>query len=334
MSCVYEYSNPIYEPRIHDFGDSYHMPDVITDEETESLLYRVKKIKRKYTNWFDYTEACKLYDDYMTHLFDKYGGKDQFDLQCLLGRMNDYIPNYPELRKTRKNKYYRKNRITKDMVEFDEVEIDNSFLDPEFEEDTCSENDVKIKIKNDKIVNDIYNDLSRFGNINTDSIVHDLNLIDDWFRNKRERIERIKGNKKKKRNKLRKLNRTAMRMSLNYRSLTDRINLYDKERRDKFLGIEPKSYQVIQYKGTMCSTANLEELEVIDDLKRIGVNLNKLDLKKLKVIRLSKKAKKKKKKKNKRKEDKFIDRFTSGEFDDFEEYQEEMLKLTGSRRFD
>ena len=62
---MYEYSNPIYEPRIHDFGDSYHEPDIKTDSETESLLYRVKKIRRKYTNWFDYTEACSLYDSYM-----------------------------------------------------------------------------------------------------------------------------------------------------------------------------------------------------------------------------------------------------------------------------
>ena len=332
---MYEYSNPIYEPRIHDFGDSYHMPDVKTDEETESLLYRVKKIKRKYTNWFDYTDACKLYDDYMNHLFDKYGGRDQFDLQCLLGKMYDYIPNYPELRKTRKNKYYRKNKTTKDMVEYDDIEISEDFLDLDYDKDklVCEPDDVKIKIKNDKVVGDIYNSMSKFGNIDTQSIVNDLNLIDDWFRNRRERIERIKGNKKKKRNKLRKLNRTALRMSLNYRSLTDRINLYDKERRDKFLGIEPKSHQVVYYKGTMCSTANLEELEVIDDLKKIGVNLNKLDLKKLKVIRLSKKDKKKKKKKNKRKEDKFINEFTSGEYDDFEEYQNEMLQLTGSRRF-
>ena len=41
---MYEYKNPMYEPRIHDFGDSYHLPDVKTDDETESLLVRVKKI--------------------------------------------------------------------------------------------------------------------------------------------------------------------------------------------------------------------------------------------------------------------------------------------------
>ena len=63
---MYEYKNPMYEPRIHDFGDSYHLPDVKTDDETESLLVRVKKIRRRYTNWFDYTDACRLYDRVLT----------------------------------------------------------------------------------------------------------------------------------------------------------------------------------------------------------------------------------------------------------------------------
>ena len=121
-------------------------------------------------------------------------------------------------------------------------------------------------------------------------------------------------------------------MSLNYRSLTDRIALYDKAERDHFLGIEPKSHQVVSYKGTICSSSSLEELEVIDSLKSIGVNLSKINLKKLKVIR--KKKGKKHKKKNKKKEDRFINEFTSGDYDDFEQFQEEMLQLTGSRRFE
>ena len=330
---MYEYKNPMYEPRIHDFGDSYHLPDVKTDDETESLLVRVKKIRRRYTNWFDYTDACRLYDEYMNHLFDKYGGKDQFDLQCLLNKMYDYIPNFPELRKTKKNKYYRKNKITREMISYDETEFKEDFLDPQFNKDImCDPNEVDIFVKNNKTIGDIYNgSTGKYGNIDTKEIATELDLLDDWFRTRRERIEKIKGNKKKKRNKLRKLNRRAMRMSLNYRSLTDRIALYDKAERDHFLGIEPKSHQVVSYKGTICSSSSLEELEVIDSLKSIGVNLSKINLKKLKVIR--KKKGKKHKKKNKKKEDRFINEFTSGDYDDFEQFQEEMLQLTGSRRF-
>lgn len=330
---MYEYSNPLYEPRIHDFGDSYHEEDFKSDDQTESLLVRVKKIRRRYTNWFDYNEACALYDQYMNHLFDKYGGKDQFDLQCLLGKMYDYIPNYPELRKTKKNKYYRKNKVTREMVMSDEVDIQEDFIDRSFDKDECTPDKVVVKVKNDDKAEEVYTGaVGKFGGISVSQISQELDLLDNWFRTRRERIERIKGNKKKKREKIKKLNRRAMKMSLNYRSLTDRINLYDKAKRDKFLGIGPKSHQLIEYKGTVYSSASLEELEVIDSLKSIGVNLNKINLKKLKVIKGKKK--KKKDKKRRKKEDKFINEFTGGEYDDFERYQEEMMELTGSRRFD
>ena len=96
----------------------------------EICLSQVKKIRRRYTNWFDYVDACNLYDLYMNEIFDKYGGKDNFKLAMLLGQVREYLPNYPELRKTKKNRYYAKRRMSR-PIKFDEdnleyLELDNN----------------------------------------------------------------------------------------------------------------------------------------------------------------------------------------------------------------
>ena len=120
---MYEYKNPSFIPRIHDFGDDYHLPDV--DEDNGALpMVQVKKIRRRYQNWFDYLDACNLYDEYVTQLKNKYGGDTQFKLAMLMGQVREYIPNYPQLKKNRRNRYYYKNRIPRierEPVEFEEA---------------------------------------------------------------------------------------------------------------------------------------------------------------------------------------------------------------------
>jgi hypothetical protein len=94
-----EYVNQIYRPRIHDFGDEYHLHDVDTDDGLP--MTKVKKIRRKYQNWFDYVDAVNLYDEYLDNLCAKYGGENKFKLAMLLGQVHEYLPNYPTLKKSK-----------------------------------------------------------------------------------------------------------------------------------------------------------------------------------------------------------------------------------------
>ena len=84
----------------------------------------------------------------------------------------------------------------------------------------------------------------------------------------------------------------------------------------------------------------MEQIELRNHLKAIGVRTGKLTKAQTKIIRGTskkdlKKAKKSKKKLNKL-EDKFIKDFTNQEYDDFETFEEEVINChgDGDRRFD
>ena len=342
---AYTYTNSMYEPRVRDFGDDYHLPD--PEELVESsLLAQVKKIRRRYNNWFDFVDACNLYDTYMEELIDSYGGMKQFKLACLMGVVREYIPNYPELKKTKKNRFFVKHRMSRESM----------VGEPSFESSTVNdlivpaETTAKIKVKlvDAKDVNDIYNtSRSRdWGSAELAAVANELDTLDAWWRNRHDRINRMKGSKKKKKKLRAALNRKQLRISMNYRSLTDMINIHDKRVRDKFMNKDNSAKTVIGYKGRMISSGEVETTEVLSKLKAIGVKLNHLSKSQTKLIRntsdkkkkkLSKKDKKKlrkKEKKNKKLESKFISEFTHDDFDSFRDFEDEMLNLTGSRRWD
>lgn len=323
---MYSYTNPMYEPRIQDFGDDYHLPD--QDESIgQSILAQVKKIRRRYNNWFDYQDACKLYDDYMESLFDKYGGKKRFKLAMLLGQVKEYLPNYPELRKNKRNRFDAKMRITREMKESEPV-----FIEEQLVKDV-EELPATVSIKDSRKITEIFNSSGSKLPYELDSICKELDSLDAWYTYRRERINNLKGKSKKKKKLLNRLNKKQLRLSMNYRSLNDMMALYNKRKKEKFMGINQDVYSVT-YKGRMVASSEIEKGETIDKLKAIGVKFRNISKGKTKVIRKSKKKRKKLEKKNRKKNDEFIQRFTSDEYNDYMKFEEDMLELTGSRRFD
>lgn len=333
---MYEYKNPSFIPRIHDFGDDYHLPDV--DEDNEALpMVQVKKIRRRYQNWFDYLDACNLYDEYVTQLKNKYGGDTQFKLAMLMGQVREYIPNYPQLKKNRRNRYYYKNRIPRierEPVEFEEAKPEEiaNLPDPK----------VKVKLANAKKIDTLYSRSADFTSNSIAQIAGELDMLNAyWIRNS-ERIESMKVGKKRKKRLKRSLNRKTLKISLQYRSISDILAMDAKRRKDKFFNRLEEDSNLGYYKGSFVSMAEQDQLEITEQLKSLGVVFSKLTKSSTKLIRnkLLKKSKEgsKKKRKKRRKMAKLDAEFAmdiSGDYySNYKELEEGLAEMTGSRRFD
>lgn len=327
---MFSYNNPEFEPQINDFEDDYNLPDA-EEAVSGSLLEKVKQIRRRYANWFEYVDACQLYDQYMEDLIDKYGGKNNFKLALLLKQVREFIPNYPELRKTKKNRYYVKHRVSRPLV----------VSEPSFEKNSIEELNnikepkVKIRIVESDRVEQIYRSRSgmRSSSDVTEAIANELDVLSSWYASRRDKIARMKGKKKKKEKLMRVLNQKQLKMNSTYRSLGDMIRIYDKNKVDKFMN-RTKGYDLtIEYKGRMISQSQVEQTNTLEKLRDIGVRFNHISRLQTKLIR-KRKASKKMRKKNKKLEKNFMEAFCHDEYNDFVDFENEIMELTGSRRFD
>jgi len=329
-----EYSNQLYEPKIHDFGDDYHLPDVDLGDD-DIPMTKVKKIRRKYQNWFDYLDAVNLYDEYVTNLKEKYGGEAKFKLAMLLGQVREYLPNYPKLRKSKRNRYYRKNkipRIEREEVQFDPIPIE--------EIDKLPHSRVKVKLVGGRKIDSLY-DGYRSLQSSLESTLNEFDMIQAYWVRNNERIRKLKGSKKRKRQLKRELNRKTLKISLQYRSISDILALDEKRKRDKFFNRDKYEDHTIYYKGGWVTAGDQEHLDIVEKLKSIGVVFSKITKSQTKLIkkRISKKYGSKKKrrkleKKNRKLDDKFIQDISGGMFNDYAQFETDMKELTGSRRFD
>lgn len=90
----------IFEPRIQDFGDNYHLSDAEVYSEASQA---VRNVRRKYRNYADYIEAVSIVNEYFEELKEKYGGEKEFKLALELGFVKDFLPPIPKYRKTQWN---------------------------------------------------------------------------------------------------------------------------------------------------------------------------------------------------------------------------------------
>lgn len=330
-----EYTNRLYIPKVHDFGDDYHLPDI--DEDIDQLpMTQVKKIRRRYQNWFSFIDACTLYDNYMTGLKEKYGGDTQFRLALLMGKVREYIPNYPVLRKTKKNKYYRKNRIPKvyrEEVTFEPV--------PQEEIDKLPDAKVSVRLSGDEKIDNLYEASAAFIRSNIAQITGELDMLNAYWIRNNERIEKMKGGKTKKRKLKRALDRKTLRLSMQYRSLSDMLALHEKRKRDKFFNRSDEDTHLAYYKGNFVSIADQDQLDMVTRLKNLGVVFSKLTKSSTKLIRKkihgkfkSRKKDEKRRRKHKKMELEFARELTGQDYSDYAMFEADMAEMTGSRRFD
>lgn len=81
-----------------DFDDEYHQE---TDNDLK-ILQKARNLKSQYYDVNLYNEAKDVYDEYMTMLYDKYGGKKIFKRQKKAGCVSEFIPIKPMLKRTTK----------------------------------------------------------------------------------------------------------------------------------------------------------------------------------------------------------------------------------------
>lgn len=79
---------------VNDFNDEYHV-EVDQDDE---LYQKVRMIRRRYKETYDYQIALNLASLYFSRLFDKYGGKKRFYKLFKAGLIKDYIPPHPKMK--------------------------------------------------------------------------------------------------------------------------------------------------------------------------------------------------------------------------------------------
>lgn len=100
--------NPIY----NDFGDLYYEKSFVNSE----LEASVKKLRRRYSDYFEWVEAMEIYQSYMEGLIEKYGGmktiqnivEDDMDIE--------FIPAEPKLKRTRRNKRFIRDGVVPSKI--------------------------------------------------------------------------------------------------------------------------------------------------------------------------------------------------------------------------
>ena len=331
-----EYKNPSFIPRIHDFGDDYHRPDVDEDNDIVPMA-QVKKIRRRYQNWFDYLDACNLYDEYMTRLKDKYGGDSNFRIAMLMGKVREYIPNYPQLRKNKRNRYYYKYRIPK--IEQGPIVFEPT---PPEEVDKLPDPKIHVKLANARKIDALYADSAHYYSNNIAQIVGEFDMLQAYYDRNNARIQRMKASKKHKKRLQRSLNRKTLKISLQYRSISDILALDEQERRDKFFNRLDDDLSLGYYKGSFVSLAEEDQLDITARLKNIGVVFSKLTKSSTKLIRKkllkaskeSTKKQRKKRKKLRKMEAEFAMDMSGGMYDSYKDIEDDLINMTGNRRFD
>lgn len=92
----------LFQPLFNDFNDNYYQKSFAKDE----LITMVKKLRRRYSNFFDWSDAIDVYNEYMDSLVQKYGSLRVIKNALEVDAMTDPVPAKPKLKNTRKNKQF------------------------------------------------------------------------------------------------------------------------------------------------------------------------------------------------------------------------------------
>jgi hypothetical protein len=308
------YNNPKYDSKVNDFGDEYHSEEAMISESEREVMRQIRSLKRKYRDPYEYSLAKDLYISYTENLIEKYGGKKRFARMYKFGLVSEYIPFCPELRRTKKNQWFWKYG----MPLGSKIEVE--FKLPPYKISKVNTVDFSYKKSKEAYLyrSDIEDDI-------TDKIQDELKIIGEFYRG------RIKSPTKlsKKAQRRRMLAQKYRKDPNEGKSITKRMeefldkkfyNIYDED--------EEKEDAYIYYKDTIISANEAEEIEAYELLKSLGIKVSRKNLSKKsrKVVKRKKiKFGKKKKKKGKKK---YMDSFTDGRYNSYEEFEREMLELT------
>ena len=112
--------NPVY----NDFGDNYYSRSFAEDE----LTTIIKKLRRRYNDFFEWAEAIEMYNEYMDKMIEKYGSIRVIKNALEVDMMEDPIPSKPKLKNNRKNRQFLRTGIAPSRKIVDVVIPDEEML--------------------------------------------------------------------------------------------------------------------------------------------------------------------------------------------------------------
>lgn len=105
---------------VNDFNDEYH----IEVDEADELYKKVRMIRRRYKETYEYQIAINLANIYFARLFEKYGGRKRFMKLFKAGLVRDYIPPYPRMKYHKRSMKLLDEGIMTTRRKFSKVNID------------------------------------------------------------------------------------------------------------------------------------------------------------------------------------------------------------------
>lgn len=319
-----DYDNSLFEVYTLDYGDNYHRTN---DEPTSEFERAVRNIKARYKDLTKFNEALFIYNEWMNYLAEKHGGHAILKKKIKAGVLEDYVPRKPRLKNIKKLKYLYKHNIVlspTDKILVDEEKLDNLIKDLHQQSEINTEN-IDVVVVEDKNVDKISREFSEsdIKRYKSKTFVSDAEFLESFFNSKNKTK-----NKKKKKNKKKSSNNNKVLigdiMSGNY---------YDEVE-------ESDNAPLMTYNGLLLSAGTSKDIDVYHKMDAAGWKSYKLMKRSnynKRVTAMFKPEKKKKKKKNKGNgkgyDDLLIDIMTDNGYDDFEDFQKEMLSMTSADLF-
>lgn len=92
----------LFKPVFNDFNDDYYEKS-FADSQLQS---QIKKVRRRYNDFFQWQDAIVVYNEYMQTMIDKWGSMKVIRNSLEAGTMPDFIPAKPKLKNNKKNRLY------------------------------------------------------------------------------------------------------------------------------------------------------------------------------------------------------------------------------------
>lgn len=101
------YPDFLFNPLFNDFDDDYYQKSFASDE----LSAMAKKLRRRYSNFFDWVDAMEIYNEYMDKLVEKYGSLKVIKNAMKADVIEEAVPARPRLKNTKRNRQFSRSGI-------------------------------------------------------------------------------------------------------------------------------------------------------------------------------------------------------------------------------
>lgn len=304
---------------VMDFDDDYHRTD---NQPSTELEKEVRKIRRRYKSIEDYLKAVVQYNEYMTLMFIKYGGPDVFKLLYRAGEIPDYIPAKPRLKPTAVNRLYMKKGVIVNSIKRDKIDPNRVLAtESRFREDPDDPGELYIAPSEE--VDKVGAKLAEKGDFNNrvdTKVLRDISNIDyleEYFNTKNVQLEK---------------QQEESRERVGITDMMTGESMYDDTD-------STSSDDIIYYHGTYMNRESVDELEVFDELGKLGwdslkmMRRSNVSKKVRTIMKDNEKDKGKKKKKRQQQDDFMVQMVMDGNYDSYGDFEKYMLDMTSDNVF-